>query len=333
MMETLLQDFSWKYLRMYPLKDINWKDIKDALISCEYDESASFQENFLSNTVQHPIARRYPPATSYARMFLKKFIEQIEESNQEVCEDVYLVYTDLISQCASVSTDLCYRTYKLQSDCVLTMKETRKLISDGTTGLFTWEAGHVLVEWCSENAHLFRNKNVLELGSGLGLMGLAVIKLCKPASYTFTDLPTTVLKTLAENVKINLENGPDEEISSICDWTDGMETSYNHTEVNIRRLDWEQGSCDIVTDIILAADVVYDPAIVNCLIDTLKTALDNNPGAIAVIASTLRNSDTYAFFKDVLAKNKVKISSETQRQHQESPSRPQSSVNLLQLSL
>lgn len=33
------------------------------------------------------------------------------------------------------------------------------------------------------------------------------------------------------------------------------------------------------------------------------------------------------------AKNKVKISSETQRQHQESPSRPQSSVNLLQLSL
>lgn len=74
------------------------------------------------------------------------------------------------------------------------------------------------MEWCSENAHLFRNKNVLELGSGLGLMGLAVIKLCKPASYTFTDLPTTVLKTLAENVKINLENGPDEEISSICDW-------------------------------------------------------------------------------------------------------------------
>lgn len=76
---------------------------------------------------------------------------QIEESNQEVCEDVYLVYTDLISQCASVSTDLCYRTYKLQSDCVLTMKETRKLISDGTTGLFTWEVSsmRVICIWTS----------------------------------------------------------------------------------------------------------------------------------------------------------------------------------------
>ncbi|XP_047469800.1 protein-lysine N-methyltransferase EEF2KMT-like isoform X1 [Penaeus chinensis] len=333
MMDYFLKDISWKYLRMYPLKDIIWKDINDILINLEHDESMSFQENFLSNTVQHPIAKRFPPTMSYARMFLKSFIEQIEGSNQEVCEEVYLVYTDFITQSVSLSTDLCYRTYRLQPDCVLTIKETRKLISDGTTGLFTWEAGHVLAEWCSENKPLFRNKKVLELGSGLGLMGLAVIKICEPASYIFTDLPTTVLTTLAENVKINLESDTTYEISSICDWTNGMETSYNHTKVNVRRLDWEQDSCDITTDIILAADVVYDPAIVNCLVDTLKTAMNNNPGAVAVVACTLRNSDTLAFFKDALAKGKVKISWETQRQHQESPSRPQSIVSLLQLSL
>lgn len=332
-MDCFLEDISWKYLRMYPLKDIMWKDVKDTLINLEYDESVNFQENFLCNTVQHPVAKRFPPTTSYARMFLKSFIEQIEGSNQEVCEDVYLVYTDLISQCASLSTDLCYRTYRLQPDCILTIKETRKLITDGTTGLYTWEAGHVLAEWCSENKPMFRNKKVLELGSGLGLMGLAVIKVCEPASYIFTDLPATVLTTLAENVKINLENDSNYEFSSNCDWTNGMETSYNHTKVNVRRLDWEQDSCDITTDIILAADVVYDPAIVKCLVGTLKTALNNNPSAVAVVACTLRNSDTLGFFRDVLAGEKVKISWETQRLYQESPSRPQSTVSLLQLSL
>ena len=38
------------------------------------------------------------------------------------------------------------------------------------------------------------------------MTGLSIIKGCSPLSYTFTDLHSTVLKTLKENVLINLRD-------------------------------------------------------------------------------------------------------------------------------
>ena len=69
-----------------------------------------------------------------------------------------------------------------------------------------FQASHFLAEWCSSNASEFEGKKVLELGSGLGLTGLTVVKNCKPSSFTFTDVHDSVLKVLVENVNINLFN-------------------------------------------------------------------------------------------------------------------------------
>lgn len=69
-----------------------------------------------------------------------------------------------------------------------------------------FQASHFLGEWCSENTSYFSGKIVLELGSGLGMTGIAVIQNCHPASYTFTDVHDSVLKMLLENVNINLSN-------------------------------------------------------------------------------------------------------------------------------
>lgn len=71
---------------------------------------------------------------------------------------------------------------------------------------FIFQASHFLADWCSANASHFQGKSILELGSGLGLTGLAIIQNCKPSSYTFTDVHDSVLKTLLENVNINLFN-------------------------------------------------------------------------------------------------------------------------------
>ncbi|XP_071516172.1 protein-lysine N-methyltransferase EEF2KMT-like isoform X2 [Panulirus ornatus] len=331
-----VQDLSWKYLRMYPLRDIMWKDIQINLVPLEYDDSIRLQKQILSNTIHHPIVQKYPVTLTYTRLFLKGLISMIEESNQEVFEDLYTTYTKLLSQNASSPhcDDFCYRTYNFSKAGVITVKETCKLICDGTTGMCTWEASHVLADWCCRESHRFQNKRILELGAGLGLLGLAVIQSCKPLSYIFTDLHHSVLKTLKENIYINLKEKhsgltlqESEEATSSDDWAKGIQVSYSDTDVLIKRLDWERDTCDDDIEVILAADVVYDTDVIVHLVKILKDILSKRPRVVAYIASALRNPATYTFFKDALDCG-LHTCTETYHQYQESPSQPPVSITI-----
>lgn len=57
----------------------------------------------------------------------------------------------------------------------------------GTGGLL-WPAGETLARYLTTQGHLFKDKAVLELGSGTGIVGLCVAKMCHPSSVTLTDL-------------------------------------------------------------------------------------------------------------------------------------------------
>ncbi|XP_042207322.1 protein-lysine N-methyltransferase EEF2KMT-like [Homarus americanus] len=235
----------------------------------------------------------------------------------------------------SCGDNFCYRTYYFSESLIITLKETSNLVCDGTTGMCTWEASHVLAEWCCKEAHRFQDKNVLELGAGLGLLGLAVVQSCKPSSYTFTDLHPSVLNTLTENVQINLNKVPHDKQSAPNKdiWVDEITMKYNNTDAQIRRLDWESDSFDDQLDVILAADVVYDTEVIRQLVKTLMGTLSKQPGIAVYIASTVRNPDTYSYFKELLASKRVVTQSETHHHHQASPSQPQLSVNILHLTL
>lgn len=43
-------------------------------------------------------------------------------------------------------------------------------------GLHIWEAGIILARFITFNKELFENKNVLELGCGIGIGGIAALK-------------------------------------------------------------------------------------------------------------------------------------------------------------
>lgn len=74
--------------------------------------------------------------------FLYLYILQIEESNIEVCEELYTAYTDLVSSTTSSRcNDFFFKTYNYGDTGAITLKETRALITEGTTGLRTWEVG------------------------------------------------------------------------------------------------------------------------------------------------------------------------------------------------
>ena len=61
---------------------------------------------------------------------------------------------------------------------------------------------------------------------------------------------------------------------------------------------------------VLAADVVYDPTLISPLVDTLWVALQkracNGPQPFALVASTVRNPDTYDQFLRTLESRKLR---------------------------
>uniref|UniRef100_A0A4W4H290 FAM86 N-terminal domain-containing protein n=1 Tax=Electrophorus electricus TaxID=8005 RepID=A0A4W4H290_ELEEL len=171
------------------------------------------------------------------------------------------------------------------------LEENVAVISEGTTGLVTWEAALHLAEWALEHPDIFTGRTVLELGSGVGLTGIVVCRVCKPTKYVFSDCHQSVLERLRNNIT---RNGLTEQGSP-------------GVSVLTEEVDWQNVKKDqlrrIGADTIIAADVVYDPDIIGCLVRLLAELLkckgqQRHPEVY--IASTIRNPETYNCFKNEL---------------------------------
>uniref|UniRef100_A0A8C0DV07 FAM86 N-terminal domain-containing protein n=1 Tax=Balaenoptera musculus TaxID=9771 RepID=A0A8C0DV07_BALMU len=180
----------------------------------------------------------------------------------------------------------------------VTLSESTAIISHGTTGLVTWNAALYLAEWAMENPAGFAHRTVLELGSGAGLTGLAICKMCRPRAYVFSDCHSHVLEQLQGNVLLN-----------------GLSLEPNVTadaespRVTVARVDW-----DVVTapqlaafqpDIVIAADVLYCPETVLSLVGVLQklSACQKDQRAPdAYVAFTIRNPETCQLFTTELGR-------------------------------
>lgn len=68
-------------------------------------------------------------------------------------------------------------------------------------------------------------------------------------------------------------------------------------------LDWnavEHLSTGIIPDVLIGADIVYDPIIIQPLCDVLKTFFVRNKQLEVYIASVIRNEETFAAFMNSL---------------------------------
>lgn len=72
-----------------------------------------------------------------------------------------------------------------------------------------FQASLALCEWIIVNRDFFTNKRILELGSGVGLVGSVVFKECNPESMYLTDCHLSVLDLLCENIKLNAKEKED----------------------------------------------------------------------------------------------------------------------------
>ncbi|KAM3826835.1 protein-lysine N-methyltransferase EEF2KMT [Vipera latastei] len=290
------------------LAQLPWESLEEIL---KYSKDSSPFLAILQKTVFHPLCLKYPPSVQYRRRFLSELIKKHESTSAEPLDQLYEALGDVLK---TEEVTHCYKSYFLPSGDAITLGENVAIVSQGTTGLVTWDAGLYLAEWALENSDVFRSRRILELGSGIGLTGIAICKACRPRDYIFSDHHEGVLQQLSENIQLNgLTLEPDSGSHRI-------KASPNHQDhldddqvrISIKELDWNLVSKDelarLQADVILAADVVYDPEVSQHLIGVLqKFPRDhrNRETPEVYIAFNIRNPDTYHDFQMQLDKVEI----------------------------
>ncbi|KAK2832970.1 hypothetical protein Q5P01_016859 [Channa striata] len=270
---------------MSRLASFPWTLLEEDL---QNDKSPELILDILKQTCFHTLCRKFPPSVKYRKLFLSELIKRQEAADYEPLDELYDALAEVVG---AEETTECYKSYLLPSGDTVSLLENVALISEGTTGLVTWEAALYLAEWALDHQQVFTCRTVLELGSGVGLTGITICLSCSPKKFIFSDFHTTVLQKLRDNVQLN---GLTEQMSPA---------------VSVEELDWttvtEEQIQKMEVDTVIAADVVYDPDVVASLVKLLSNILRWSSAECApkiLICSTIRNPETYSGFKQQLEK-------------------------------
>lgn len=262
------------FLSMVPIQKLFF----DPTFLCEQG-----QEKLLQATIQSPLALSYPPSLLYQQKFLKKLISKVEEQGGHfgLNEDLILHYNKLLSQLASDITpqQTCFKTFIFTDEIYITIKEDQYKITQGTTGLRLWGASLRLIWHLLQDSAFVRHKNVLELGSGTGLLGLSCM-LMGAASVLLTDCNQLVLQRLEENVSIFT-----------------AQHMNMKSKVLIQELDWEKPfRLNIQEFVCIASDVIYHPELFKRLLNTIKHLFTQYKCEECWIAGCVRDEATFRMF-------------------------------------
>ncbi|KHG29449.1 Protein FAM86A [Gossypium arboreum] len=237
---------------------------------------------------------------SYSKKFVKKLITEIESNHGNVLDELYEQYAsymisfkddnpvrenERVCKCISFlfpdcfKLSICPKSRKLvvPLQCSLNMLE-------GDTGCSVWPSSLFLSEFILSYPHNFSGKSCFEVGSGVGLVGicLAHVKASK-VILSDGDLPTLA------NMKLNLEK------NRLNTETNLSETSIeNQNVVKCIHLPWESASekelQTFMPEIILGADVIYDPSCLPHLVKVLAILLNKKKSYIDKREGSILNS-------------------------------------------
>ncbi|KAJ1417097.1 S-adenosyl-L-methionine-dependent methyltransferase [Sesbania bispinosa] len=219
----------------------------------------------------------------YLKNFLKKLITQIEFDHGCVLDQLYELYAQYMTSfkddslgkrdarvckrisflfpdgCSELQSRPHSRVLAFPLQCSLNMLE-------GGTGCSIWPSSLFLSELILSHPELFSNKSCFEIGSGVGLVGLCLAHV-KVSKVILSDGD---ISTLA-NMKFNLE------LNDLKFETDSPQRNKDPSTVKCLYLPWESASesqlQDIMPDVVLGADVIYDPVCLPHLVRVLTILL------------------------------------------------------------
>ncbi|KAL3356089.1 hypothetical protein AABB24_016981 [Solanum stoloniferum] len=296
----------------------------------------------------------------YLKRFLKKLIVEIESNGDVVLDELYEKYIYCLASvkddelakgstrmlrrfsflfpkdCSPASSCQIFRKLEVTLQCSLNMLE-------GDTGCSIWPSGLFLSEFILSFPEVFSDKSCLEVGSGVGLVGICLAQTnCSKVILTDGDLSTLA------NMKLNLE------LNQLA--TDMLGHTQKSNTLQCLYLPWESAAenelREFMPDIVLGADVIYDPLCLPHLVRVLAILLkredhnlhhlnngckdyyppdrrcfeseesssagdlDLSPGLgqepVAYIASVIRTIDTFNYFLSLAEKEKLLVSDITE---------------------
>ncbi|KAF3454422.1 hypothetical protein FNV43_RR04869 [Rhamnella rubrinervis] len=289
----------------------------------------------------------------YLKNFLKKLISQVEMNHGDVLDDLYERYAYYMSSLKdddSVkgnSKIYKYISFLFPDGCfeLSSCPESGKLLIplqcslnmlEGDTGCSIWPSSLYLSECILSFPELFSNKSCFEVGSGVGLVGICLAHV-KASQVILSDGD---MSTLA-NMKLNLE------LNHLGSEGDFAETD-DANKVKCVYLPWESATEreleNFKPDIILGADVIYDPECLPHLVQVLGTLLNQmkpysqsdaevsdgfdaflgktmsngaayggmRKGPVALLASVIRNIDTFNKFLALVDQANLSITDVTE---------------------
>ncbi|KAF0973725.1 hypothetical protein FDP41_007112 [Naegleria fowleri] len=186
-------------------------------------------------------------------------------------------------------------------------------------GMSLWSAGFMLIEYILSHLDDFKYKNITELGSGVGLLGL-ILMTCIDKEHrgeiTLTDYLPCVLENCAYCFSLN--NIP----YKLCNLdafmylpTNTMTPHDSRDFVRLMKLDW----CSFTqieiqqlkdTDILVAADVTYDISVVESLAEVTHALFEQNHNLTILFAITKRTEKTFERFVKEMDKRNMCLSRE-----------------------
>ncbi|XP_063462227.1 protein-lysine N-methyltransferase EEF2KMT-like [Pan paniscus] len=130
-------------------------------------------------------------------------------------------------------------------------------------------------------------RTVLELGSGAGLTGLAICKMCHPQAYIFSDCHNRVLEKLQGNILLN-------GLSLEAD----ISANLASPRVIVAQLDWEHRD-----------DVLYCPEAIVSLVGVLRRLAayrEHQWSPQVYVALTVHNQETCQLFTTELGRARIR---------------------------
>ncbi|KAG2521520.1 hypothetical protein JM16_003543 [Phytophthora kernoviae] len=154
-----------------------------------------------------------------------------------------------------------------------------------------WDSCLVLTRYLSTRRELLAGKQVIELGSGLGLVGIFCAML--GAHVTLTDMEE-VIPLLAYNIALNFPGLEQDGASTSQSFAKGDAVVLPVAKAH----PWGEPPRDLPShaDVLVLSDVVYDPEGYVPLVKSLE-ALATSPETLVLMAHRSRNPMEYQFFE------------------------------------